>query len=178
MREEEQLIKAMDVYGDYIVRLCYTYVRNWLTAEDLAQETFIKYYRALPKFRQEASIKTYLYRIAVNVCHDYLASWKYKRVTISNAFQKLLRTEKTTEQIVIQQSEDEALIEAIEKLAPKYKDVLVLYHYIEMSLDEVSETLKLPLNTVKTRLRRARQKLAVSLQEGEAFDGSNQKSNG
>ncbi|WP_449442950.1 sigma-70 family RNA polymerase sigma factor [Ureibacillus acetophenoni] len=171
--QEERLKEAMDEYGDYIVRLCYTYVRNWLTAEDLAQEAFIKYYRALPKFRQESSVKTYLYRIAVNVCHDYLASWKYKRVTITNAFQKLLRTEKTTEQIVLQQSEDETLVEAIEKLTPKYKDVLVLYHYIELSLEEVSETLNLPINTVKTRLRRARQKLAITLQEGEGLDGSN-----
>ncbi|SOC39226.1 sigma-70 family RNA polymerase sigma factor [Ureibacillus acetophenoni] len=173
MREEqeEQLKEAMDLYGDYIVRLCYTYVRNWLTAEDLAQETFIKFYRAIPKFRQQSTVKTYLYRIAVNVCHDYLASWKHKRVVITNTIQKLLSAEKTTEQIVLQQTEDEALIEAIENLPPKYKDVIVLYHFIEMSQDEISETLNLPLNTVKTRLRRARQKLAFTLKEGEDFDG-------
>ena len=172
-QRQRLLQEAMDEYGDYLVKVCYTYVRNWQTAEDLAQDSFIKYYRALPKFRNESSVKTYLFRIAVNVCHDYLASWKYKKVIISNSFQKLLHTEKTTEQLVLQQNEEEMLVQAIERLSPKYKDVIVLFHFIDMSLEEVSMTLKLPVNTVKTRLRRARQMIGLSLQEEGGTYGPN-----
>lgn len=57
---EEKLVEAMELYGDYIVQLCYTYVRNWQTAEDLAQETFLRYFEALSKFRGDSSVKTYL----------------------------------------------------------------------------------------------------------------------
>lgn len=169
---ERRLIEAMEQYGDDIVKLCYTYVRNWQTAEDLTQESFLKFFRSLHTFRGEASVKTFLYRIAINVCHDYLSSWKYAKVTITNAFQKLLRTERSTEQVVISMDDSARLAWAIEQLPPRYKDVLVVFHFGEMSLEETSSILKLPLNTVKTRLRRARQMLGVTLQEGEELHGS------
>lgn len=47
---EQKLEEAMDLYGDYIVQLCYTYVQNWQTAEDLAQDTFMRYFDALSNF--------------------------------------------------------------------------------------------------------------------------------
>ncbi len=169
---EQRLIEAMDQYGDHIAKLCYTYVRNWQTAEDLAQESFLKFFRSLHTFRGEANIKTFLYRIAINVCHDYLASWKYKKVTITNAFQKLLHTERSTEEVVISLDESARLVQAIERLPAKYKDVIIVFHFGEMSLAETGAILKLPLNTVKTRLRRARQMLGISLQEGGEADGS------
>ncbi len=171
-RREALLIEAMDTYGDYIVQLCYTYVRNWQTAEDLAQDTFIKYYQALPAFRGDASVKTYIFRIAVNVCHDYLASWKYKKVHVSAIFQKWLTTNETPEKHIVKLSEHQVLVKAIEALPTKYKDVIVLYHFAELSLQDMSQALKLPINTVKTRLRRARQMLGVQLKEEGEVDGS------
>ena len=170
---EQRLIAAMNQYGDHIAKLCYTYFRNWQTAEDLAQESFLKFFRSLHTFRGEANVKTFLYRIAINVCHDYLASWKHKKVTITNAFQKILHTEMSTEQVVISMDESARLVQAVEQLAPKYKDVIIIFHFGEMSLEETAAVLKLPLNTVKTRLRRARQMLGISLQEEVEPDGSN-----
>ena len=170
---EQKLEEAMDLYGDYIVQLCYTYVQNWQTAEDLAQDTFMRYFDALPKFRGDASTKTYLFRIAVNSCHNYLASWKYKKVHITNFFQKLLMSDENPESQLLKQTENQLLVTAIEGLPSKYKDVIVLYHFAELSLQEVGEALKLPVNTVKTRLRRARQMLGIELtREGELY-GSN-----
>lgn len=172
-QREAKLTEAMDLYGDYVVQLCYTYVRNWQTAEDLAQDTFIKYYEALPKFRGEASVKTYIFRIAVNTCHNYLTSWKHRKVHISQLFQKLLTSNDTPESRVVYMSEQHALVGAIEALPTKYKDVLVLYHFAELSLQDISLCLKLPINTVKTRLRRARQTLGVKLCEEEELYESN-----
>lgn len=160
------LTEAMNEYGDYLVQLCYTYVRNWHTAEDLAQETFIRYYNTLPKFRGEASLKTYLFRIAVNVCKDYLGSWKYKKVHISQLFQKLLRSDDTPEKQAILHDEQAHLVHKIESLPTKYKDVLILFHFGEITLEEVSFALNIPVNTVKTRLRRARKILGITLEEG------------
>lgn len=167
MNRDELLAQAMELYGDYLVRLIYTYVRNWQTAEDLTQEAFIRYYRSLSNFRQEASVKTYLYRIAINVTHDYLKSWKHKKVIVSELFQRTLKTNETPEKIIGEKSEQQQLVEHIEQLPTKYKDVLVLFYFAEFSLQEVSEILNVPLNTVKTRVSRARKMLGQLLEEGE-----------
>lgn len=167
---EARLAEAMELYGDYIVRLCYTYVRNWQTAEDLAQDSFLKYYEALPTFRGEAAAKTFIFRIAVNCCHNYLASWAYKKVHISTVFQRLLATKVTPEQQILERTQDEQLVAAIEALPTKYKDVIVLFHFAELSLQQCAEALQLPLSTVKTRLRRARQQLGEQLQEEELYE--------
>ena len=172
-KRQQMLVDAMDTYGDYIVRLCYTYVRNWQTAEDLAQETFLKFYEALPKYRAEASVKTYIFRVAVNCCHNYLGSWKYKKVHISNMFQQLLTSHSTPEQQLLAQSDNEQLVRAIEALPTKYKDVIVLFHFAQLSLQDCAYALKLPVNTVKTRLRRARQLLGNTLIGEEKLYGSN-----
>lgn len=166
-QRERLLTEWMDAYGNDILRLCYTYVHSWQTAEDLAQETFIKLYRHFTDFRGEAQIKTYIYAIAINVCKDYISSWRYKKVLISNTFQQVLKTKETTESKVVQQSEKEQLVAKIEQLAPKYKDVLLLFYYADYSLQEISEVLDLPVNTVKTRLKRARGQLKDLLEDGE-----------
>ncbi len=164
---ERLLTEWMDAYGNDILRLCYTYVHSWQTAEDLTQETFIKLYRHYTDFRGEAQIKTYIYAIAINVCKDYISSWKYKKVLISTSFQQLLKTKETTESAVVLQSEKEQLVAKIEQLAPKYKDVILLFYYADYSLQEISEVLGLPVNTVKTRLKRAREQLKGLLEDGE-----------
>ncbi|KYG91440.1 sigma-70 family RNA polymerase sigma factor [Metasolibacillus sp. FSL H7-0170] len=178
MKQHDELLQqAMDAYGDYLVRLIYTYVHNWQTAEDLTQETFIRYYRSLSKYRHEATVKTYLYRIAINVTHDYLMSWKHKKVIVSEVFQKWLKTAQTPELEVLQKDEQQQLVHAIENLPRKYKDVIVLFHFAEFSLDESSKVLKIPVNTVKTRLRRARHMLGQVLEEGELYERPNSKGN-
>src|SRR4051794_20952349 len=83
--EREQIIdQLMHEYSDDILHLVYTYVKNRATAEDLTQEIFIKCYEKLYQFNQQATIKTWLYRIAINHCKDYLRSWHYRKITLSN----------------------------------------------------------------------------------------------
>ncbi|MGE7090628.1 sigma-70 family RNA polymerase sigma factor [Lysinibacillus sp. NPDC048646] len=163
------LSNAMALYGDYLVRVCYTYVQDWAIAEDMVQDTFVKYYEKMEQFREQSSVKTYLYRIAINNCHSYLASWRYKKLQVIDYWHKLIGHAVDPVHKVIASESDVMLVLAIEKLPTKYKDVLLLYHFAELSLKEVSETLKMPENTVKTRLRRARQMIGVTLQE-EGFE--------
>lgn len=172
VQQQQAILKeAMDLHGDELLRLCYTYVRNWQTAEDLTQEAFLKLYEALPHFRGEASVKTYVYRIAINCCHNYLKSWKHKKVVVTTLMQQWLTTEKTPETELLKEQQHAHLMTLIENLSPKYKDVLLLYHFAEFSLEQCSEALTLPVNTIKTRLRRARQQLGLELQKEErAYD--------
>ncbi|MEG0261272.1 MAG: sigma-70 family RNA polymerase sigma factor [Lysinibacillus sp.] len=168
-QKDARLAEAMTVYGDYLVRICYTYVQDWSMAEDLVQDTFVKYYEKMAQFREEASVKTYLYRIAINNCHSYLASWRYKKLQVIDTWSKLKGESADPVSEILASESDAILVVAIEKLPTKYKDVLLLFHFAELSLKEVAEALHMRENTVKTRLRRARQMIGITLEE-EGFE--------
>lgn len=168
-QKDAHLTRAMTIYGDYLLRVCYTYVQDWTVAEDLVQDTFVKYYEKMEQFREESSIKTYLYRIAINNCHSYLSSWRYKKIQVIDYWSKLKSLSNNPEKEVLIGETDALLVASIEKLPTKYKDVLLLFHFAEFSLKDVAELLKLPENTVKTRLRRARQMVGITLLE-EGFE--------
>ncbi|GLC88875.1 sigma-70 family RNA polymerase sigma factor [Lysinibacillus piscis] len=168
-QKDERLTEAMRIYGNYLLKLCYTYVHNWTVAEDLVQDTFVKYYEKMEQFREEAAVKTYLYRIAINHCHNYLTSWRYTKLQIIDYWHKLISHGDEPEVQLLAQEADAFLVHAIERLPTKYKDVLLLFHFAEFSLKEIAVLVRLPENTVKTRLRRARQMVGVTLQE-EGFE--------
>ena len=172
LRTFEEIVHS---HGDYILRLCYTYTKDWQMAEDLTQETFIRFYTAQEKFRQEADVKTYLYRIAVNRCKTYLASWRYKQTQLIEIGQKLISKDNVALQI---ERKDEAkqLYEKIAGLTVKYREVLVFYHYFDWTTAQIAELLSCSENTVKTRLRRGRQQLGQLLEKGGITDGSDKKS--
>lgn len=163
----EQIVHT---YGDYIVRLCFTYTKDWQLAEDLTQETFLRFYAA--DFRNDADIKTYLYRIAVNRCKTYLVSWRYRQTQLLQLSQRLVAKDHVIQQV--EQKELSAfLYEKIAALPVKYREIIVLYHYFELTTAQIAAILKLSENTVKTRLRRGRQELGTKIQKGELFDEFN-----
>lgn len=163
----EQIVHT---YCDYIVRLCFTYTKDWQLAEDLTQETFLRFYAA--DFRNDADIKTYLYRIAVNRCKTYLVSWRYRQTQLLQLSQRLVAKDHVIQQV--EQKELSAfLYEKIAALPVKYREIIVLYHYFELTTAQIAAILKLSENTVKTRLRRGRQQLGTKIQKGELFDEFN-----
>ncbi|MGE7691229.1 sigma-70 family RNA polymerase sigma factor [Lysinibacillus sp. NPDC097214] len=168
-QKDAHLSRAMTMYGDYLLRVCFTYVLDWAVAEDLVQDTFVNYYEKMEQFREEASVKTYLYRIAINKCHSYLSSWRYKKIQFIDYWSKLKSLSDNPEEEVLLGETDALLVASIEKLPTKYKDVLLLFHFAEFPLKNIAKLLKLPENTVKTRLRRARQMVGFTLLE-EGFE--------
>ena len=159
-------------HGDYIVRLCFTYTKDLQMAEDLTQETFLRFYQAGENFRQEADVKTYLYRIAVNRCKSYLVSWRYRQTQLLQLGQKLIAQDHVEQQV--ERNELSALLyEKIEKLPVKYREVIVFYHYFDWTTAQIAQVLTISENTVKTRLRRGRQQLGEVLEKGAIVDGSN-----
>lgn len=164
--------ELMTDYGQEVLQLVYTYVHDAALAEDLTQEIFIKCYKALPSYRGNASMKTWLWRIAINHSKDYLKSWYKKNVDVTetNVLAETLETDNLLEQVV-QNSEDEALFDLVIALPVKYREVIYLYYFEEYSVQEIASILSMNKNTVKTRLHKARTLLQKAL-GGNPFDGN------
>lgn len=160
--------RLMEGYGDDILHFVYTYVKNRATAEDLTQEIFLKCYEKLPQFKGEASMKTWLYRIASNHCKDYLRSWHYRKISLNNKVAEFLPSrEKQVEEAVIAKNEENQLAFAVMTLPINYREVVFLHYYEELTLMEMSTVTGVNINTLKTRLKRAKELLKDSLTEEE-----------
>ena len=154
--------EMMACHGDGIFRLCLMYLGDRQLAEDAFQETFVKAWRHRGTFRGESSEKTWLSRIAVNTCRDMLRSGWFRMMKRSEPIDTLLALAEP------QQEEDAGVRDAVLSLPGKYREVIVLYYDQEMTMKEIAQALRLPVNSVSTRLRRARALLKKAL--GEEVD--------
>ncbi|MDW0116545.1 sigma-70 family RNA polymerase sigma factor [Sporosarcina thermotolerans] len=169
LERDRLLLTAMDSYGDYLLRLIYAIVKDEKKAEDIVQEVFIRYYLSLEKFEGRSSVKTYLYRIAVNECHNYYKSWAFRKMEISNLFGHLLVNKDTPEIEILQKESDDNVAKMIEGLPLKYREVIWLHYFSELTVTEISDVLNCPVNTVKTRLARGRKLARIALEEGNDY---------
>lgn len=143
--------------------------------DDLAQDVFLRLFRALPGFRNEAQISTYLYRIAVNVAQD---AWKRRRrddrthVSLSDetsAWEERLEHPGQTPAQNVEEREFQRLVEEhLMQLSGVERAVLVLYHQEERSYQQIAAALDMPIGTVRTHLYRGRRKLREALTQQEA----------
>ncbi|MBK3497186.1 sigma-70 family RNA polymerase sigma factor [Viridibacillus sp. YIM B01967] len=169
-REKKDLIleKMMIEYGNELVRLAFSYVKDTEIAKDMVQNTFIKCYKNLDSFRFDAQIKTWLYRITINECKDYLKSWNYKMVQVKSFINETAKSIlPSTEKTVIDKYNNEEIRDTISSLPKVYREVVYLYYYDSLKTEEIAEVLDIPVNTVKTRLRRAKQRLESMIKEAE-----------
>ncbi|MFC4353861.1 sigma-70 family RNA polymerase sigma factor [Chryseomicrobium palamuruense] len=169
-REEKDFVleKVMIEYGDELVRLTFSYVNDAELAKDMVQNTFIKCYKHLDTFRHDAQMKTWLYRIAINECKDYLKSWNYKMVQVKSFISETTSSIlPSAEKSMMHQYDNKQLKETVFSLPKKYREVVYLYYYDSLKTEEIAEVLMISVNTVKTRLRRAKQRLEVMLEEAE-----------
>ncbi|TLS37178.1 sigma-70 family RNA polymerase sigma factor [Pseudalkalibacillus caeni] len=165
--EKEALIDdLMCSYGQDILQLVFSYVKNKATAEDLTQEIFVKCYKSLHTYKQNAKIRTWLWRIAINHTKDYLKSWYYRNVQLAKDEETeiVVQERVTPEQTVVQRDEDRELAETVMELSVDYREVVYLFYFEELSLREIAEVTGVKENTVKTRLRRAKQLLKERLE--------------
>lgn len=158
--------QIMDDYSGYLLQISYMYVKNWATAEDIIQDAFIKYFKAQDQFEGNASLKTYLTKITIHTCHDYLSSWKNKKVVFSEI---LLGREKNNdlliEQEILKRIDETEITKHVLQLPIKYREVILLFYYEEMTTAEIALMLAMSENTIKTRLKRAREMLKTRLNE-------------
>jgi RNA polymerase sigma-70 factor (ECF subfamily) len=165
--DKEALVdEIMNRYGQEILQLVYSYVKNKGLAEDLTQDIFIKCYKALHTYSGKSKLRTWLWRIAINHCKDYLKSWYNKNVIITDEEPtNSLAKKEMVEQIVIQKEEDDQLISAVMMLPIKYREVIYLFYYEELPIKEIALLTEVGDNTVKTRLKRAKELLKERLEE-------------
>lgn len=160
--EEKPLVefeKVIDNYGESLMQLAYTYVKNQQIAEDIVQDVFVKAYEKIDDFRGESSYQTYLYRMTVNRCHDHFRSWSFKNLLFTDRNDNNKRQEYSVETEVLSKTVHKILGEEILSLPLKYREVIVFHYYNEYSVNKIAEILEISSNTVKTRLRRAKDKL-------------------
>lgn len=172
-REEKDFVleKIMIEHGNELVRLAFSYVKDTEIAKDMVQNTFIKCYKNLDSFRFDAQIKTWLYRITINECKDYLKSWNYKMVQVKSFINETAKSIlPSTEKTVIDKYNTEEIKDTIFSLPKVYREVVYLYYYDSLTTEEIAKVLDISVNTVKTRLRRAKQRLASMIKEAE-LDG-------
>lgn len=132
-------------------------------AEDICQETFIRVYKGLPNFRDDASIGTWIYRIALNVCHSMLkkeSGIQNHEVPIDeDNYSELTDEDSDVQNIHDAMNQKETIRQAIASLPQQQADVITLYYLKEFQYSEVAEIMNIPLNTVKSHLRRAKENL-------------------
>jgi RNA polymerase sigma-70 factor (ECF subfamily) len=175
MLEEKELIekylkgddKALEVliskYLKPVYSFIFGYVQNQQDAEDLTQETFLKMWRNLKKFKKEKNFKSWLFTIAKNTCFDFLR--KKKGSLILNIENLEIIADFTPSLIEMLEKENlmEKLKREIEELPFKMKQVMDLYYNSGLNFREISEILGEPVNTIKSRHRRAISKLKKSI---------------
>ena len=155
----ERLVRENQVS---LKRLCYLYLHDQAMAEDAVQETFLKVYRSLKDFRGEASEKTYLTRIAINTCKDMLRTGWLRHID----------RRVTAEELPSRQEADpyhREVAAAVMNLPRKLREVILLYYYRGMTMEEIAETLEITQPAVSGRLKRAREKLKDEL-KGDGID--------
>jgi RNA polymerase sigma factor (sigma-70 family) len=139
--------------------------------DDLAQDVFLRLYRALPGFRGEALVTTYLYRIAVNVAQD---EWKRRRreaqslISISDetsGWEERLEHPGRNAEELLEEREFQQMVEGqLQRLSHVERAVLVLYHQEERRYEQIALALGLPIGTVRTHLHRGRRKLREGIE--------------
>lgn len=151
-------------YQHKIVNLIMRYVRDPELALDIAQEAFIKAYRALPRFRGDSAFYTWMYRIAVNTAKNYLAAQRRQPANVELDLQDpeqydlhaKLRETDTPEGIALSNELRETVERAIAALPEDLRTAIILRELEGMSYEEIAQTMECPVGTVRSRIFRAR----------------------
>ena len=165
-------------YQHKVVKLVMRYVRNPAEAEDVAQEAFIKAYRALPQFRGDSAFYTWLYRIAINTAKNAVVSRDRSPIDYdldlqnsdeSYDMQSRLKDAETPEGLVLTDEIRGTVNSAIDALPEDLRTAIVLRELEGLSYEEIAATMGCPVGTVRSRIFRARE--AIDRRLREVFEG-------
>ncbi|MGD6900306.1 RNA polymerase sigma factor [Bacillus infantis] len=159
----DQLIKEN---GLFIYKYIYSLIRHKEQAEDLYQEVLISAFLAFPAFKEESKFRSWLFRIAINKCRDFWRKEKKeKRFWEEEAYKFAMEAEKSLEpeEEFLHKSSREEIVETISSLPDMYRDPLLLFYYHNRTLMEISDEVGAPMSTVKTRMKRGKERLKIRL---------------
>lgn len=136
--------------------------------EDLEQEVYTKIWKHSDKYEERGVIQAWIKTISANLSKDYLKSSQKKLSDNTTNDEKVMSfvpdQKESPESLLIRKERQKAISEAINKLKPKFKEVIMLYEIENKSYEEISQKIKCPIGTVKSRLYNAKKELAVMLE--------------
>lgn len=145
--------EVISKYSDMVYRMAYSLLKNKYDAEDVHQDVFVRYLKKKPEFENARHEKAWFLRVTVNLCKNFWkTAWRQKVVSLGE--EDLDRQFETGPE----ETEDE-IIHTVKKPPQKYRVVIHLFYYEELSTDEIAKALGMKPSAVRTRLTRARAKL-------------------
>lgn len=162
--DEQELIRLMDTYGSTLSSLCRMMLHDYHRAQDAVQETFIKAYRKISQIRTIQNEKAWLIRIAVNTCRDMMrTSWFRHIAAVDLSELPEIPAPETS-------AEDGAILELVRRLPAKEREVLLLFYWQEMDVNDIAAALAINRATVYRRLERAREHIKLTVEGGLHHD--------
>ncbi|RLD30027.1 MAG: RNA polymerase [Bacteroidetes bacterium] len=170
----------VDRYKDLVYTLSLRMMKNREEAEEVAQDTFIKVYKSLTKFKGDSKFSTWIYKVAYNTCLDRLKKNKRQQYTVAidEYTEHQVKTIDNALDKIEEQEKQQAIKNCLELLPSEDSFLLTLYYFEELSLDEISKITSLKPNNVKVKIFRSRKKLATILKGQldnetiESYEGS------
>lgn len=151
--------RLLDAYGNSILRLAYSYLHNYSDAEDILQETLIRYLQNAPQVAGPVHEKAWLLKVAANLSKNRID------------YNRLRDTDELNDELVAEEREDLSFVwEAVKSLPEKYREVIHLYYYEGYSTGQVAELLGRKESSVRSDLKRGREKLKMILKEAYDFE--------
>lgn len=156
---QQKAASLLDRYGNSILRLSYSYLHNLADAEDILQDTLVQYLKTRPVLETSAHEKSWLLTVAANLSKNRIS---YNQVRQADELQ---------EELVAEEREDLSFVwEAVRTLPEKYREVIHLFHYEGYSTAQIAKMLGRKESTVRSDLRRGRQRLKEILKEAYDFE--------
>lgn len=146
MRSEQEVNRAVEQYADTVRRICLVHLKNYADTEDIFQTVFVKYLLHTAPFASPEHERAWIIRVTINACKDLLRSVLRRRT---------LSLEEVAEQPA-PADEHRAVLQAVQALPAAYRDVVYLHYYEGYTAPEIAGILGKNVNTVYTRLTRAR----------------------
>lgn len=153
MRSEQEVNRAVEKYADTVRRICLVHLKNYADTEDIFQTVFVKYLLHTAPFASPEHERAWIIRVTINACKDLLRSVLRRRT---------LSLEEVAEQPA-PADEHRAVLQAVQALPAAYRDVVYLHYYEGYTAPEIAGILGKNVNTVYTRLTRARGLLRQTL---------------
>jgi len=175
--DQEAFNELVRLYSKKLYYLCLKILQNEGDAEDMVQNVFVKAFLNINKFEEKSSLSTWLYRITVNVCNDFLRKKKkenlvplYNTDDDDKEYELGIADEKeNVEETVLENERKKELHAAIGKLKPKHRELIVLRDLEGLSYEDIAKILKMNVGTVKSGINRARAALLEKLKEKESL---------